>query len=727
MTAEWFSAAQLAGKPGLPGSVRGINKAAEREGWKSRPRKAKGGGREYHLSSLPTETQAACLVGKPQMLPPAASEPSAAGAPLSPAPAAASYTYDPEALWDHYERKSDKAKDKAMRALEILNQVMTLVDNGTGITAAMQAVAKQHDGVSWRTIQNWYHGKPGKPGVKEYQRADWLAALVPGYTGRTATAEIDEDAWAFFKGDYLRLEAPTIAACYHRLQRAAKERGWQIPALRTIERRVECEIPRATRVLAREGENALLQLFPAQQRSVADLHALEWINGDGYQHNVFVQWPDGSIERPKTWFWQDIFSRKILAFRTDVTEHTDLIRASFGDLVETYGIPQHVTIDNTRAAANKWMTGGVRNRYRFKIKDDDPMGLFPMLGIQVHWTTVHLGKGHGQAKPIERAFGQGGVGAYVDQHPDFSGAYTGRNPTAKPENYASKAIPVEQFLETLVSEIAAWNAREGRRTEVCNGELSFDQAFDRSYAHAPIRKATDEQRRLWMLAAEAIQVQRDGTVTLNAGGAVGMGRNRYSAPELLEYYRHKVVVRFDPQDLHGVVHVYTLDGRYIAPAACIEATAFGDTEAARSFNRARKQLLKAAKAQLAAEQKMSQMELQQHLPRVEEAPTPMAKVVRPVNAEPRLGRVAPQSTLSEEQRAEVVTFRKQFDTAPQQQETNDPRKRYQRWLDLEQRVNAGEQLQGQEAAFHLRYPQGDEFTSMQRFFNEFADAFEAEA
>ena len=40
------------------------------------------------------------------------------------------------------------------------------------------------------------------------------------------------------------------------------------------------------------------------------------------------------------------------------------------DVVTRYGIPEdfHITIDNTRGAANKWLTGGAPNRYRFKVK-----------------------------------------------------------------------------------------------------------------------------------------------------------------------------------------------------------------------------------------------------------------------------------------------------------------------------------------------------------------------
>ncbi len=173
---------------------------------------------------------------------------------------------------------------------------------------------------------------------------------------------------------------------------------------------MEREIDARVIVATRKGDNALARMFPSQQRTVAQLHAMEWINGDGYQHNVFVQWYNGEVIRPKTWVWQDVHSRKIIGWRTDVSENSDSIRLSLMDAISEFGKPEHVTIDNTRAAANKWLSGGVPNRYRFKVKPDDPMGILPMLGIQVHWTSVIGGKGWGQAKPIERAFGIGGLG-----------------------------------------------------------------------------------------------------------------------------------------------------------------------------------------------------------------------------------------------------------------------------------------------------------------------------
>lgn len=605
-------------------SPQAVQKRSKKESWPFEEATGRGGKRRmYSLDILPQEIQTAIALkdireGKTQI--------------KTQATDSQSFTYCSESLWDHYASKTNNQKSKAESRQALMLQAAQMVDTGSTWLEAFKLVAQVDGTCSWQTLRDTYHGKPGKPGLKNYDRKDWLAALVPQHKGRIANASLSDDAWQYIKGDYLRNEKPTLNACYERLQLAAAEHGWSIPSCKTIERRIKA-LPLATRVFLREGEHALMRLFPPMERSVRDLHAMEWINGDGYQHNVFIKWPNGEIRRPKTWFWQDIYSRKMIGWRTDVSENADMIRLSFGDVVEEYGIPDHITIDNTRAAANKWMTGGVANRYRFKVKDDDPMGIWPSLGIKVHWTSVIAGHGHGQAKPVERAFGVGGLEEYIDKHPALAGCYTGANPNAKPENYGSAAVDLEVFLNIVEQGIAMFNAKAKRRTELGNGIHSFNDIFDQSYTGALIRKATAEQRRMWLLAAEAIKVSKQGTIRLEAG-AMRNGNlsafNRYGADFLLELRDQKIIVRFDPDQLHESVHCYTLDGRYIGQADCLEAHGFGDTTSGRSHTRARTQFIKANKAAAKAEQTMDALEAAKLIPDLEDPEAPENKVVRPV-------------------------------------------------------------------------------------------------
>lgn len=692
---------------------------ARRSAWPHSEVRGNGGmQRQFVLDKLPAELQVAVLTHRAScapltLVPPALAPETEDKAKAKPV------TFDRETLWQRYGELPNAQKEEAQTRLEALSAVMLLIEKGVRQRRAFEAIGEAK-GLPWRTMEQWYHGTRQRPGAKHYARADWLAALAPSYSGGQRVAEFSDEAWEFIKADYLRLEAPALTAVYRRAQRAATERGWALPSIQTVTRRLEADIPRSIRVLKREGEEALMRLYPPMQRTVRTLQALDAINGDGYEHNVFVKWPDGTVDRPRTWFWQDIYSRKILAFRVDQTENADLIRTSFGDVLE-FGIPKHVTIDNTRAAANKWMTGGVRNRYRFKVKDDDPLGIFPMFGCKVHWTSVFNGRGHGQAKPVERAFGIGGIGEVIDKHPAFAGAYTGRNPTAKPENYGEAAVPLERFMEVLTSEIVEWNKRPGRRTEMAGGFKSFDQVFEESYASSLITKGTEEQRILCLLCAEAVTVGRDGTFSLEAGAKVGSGRdgrNRYYAAQLLEFEGQKVAVRFEPQRLHEQVYAYTLDGRRICVAECVEASGFFDTDTGRTYTRTRNQFLKATKRAAAAEVRMNAIEIAGLLPSNEPGPKPDTKLVKMFSPAPARAPVQTPEDIARFEdfvRKEEARLNQPKDVRHVQQTSPAL---YAYWCYCDSRLQEGLELSEHDVAHHTHFPNDPRFSSGQKMLEE---------
>ncbi|SHO58765.1 Bacteriophage Mu transposase [Vibrio quintilis] len=618
---EWFSAKELCSIGGLPDSVQGIHYKAKTDCWQYRPKAGKGGGKEYHISILPSEVQAALYkrAGKIQVGDKTFAIPKKSN----------TSSYCADALWQCWNNANDKSKEKAKNALVAVQSAHELINNGIPKMDAYDSVCTE----CCVTRSSLYRHMAR---VKGIEPCDWLAALLPGHMDGAKKrrsgqfAELTPDAWALFKADYLRPEKPSIAKCYERLLRIAPENGWTIPSIKSIERRIQ-NIPIQQRILLREGEHALMQMFPSQERSVAELHALEWINGDGYQHNVFVKWFNGEILRPKTWFWQDVYSRRIIGWRCDVSENTDSIRLSLMDVCQRYGIPKDVTIDNTRAAANKWLTGGVPNRYRFKVKPDDPLGLITMLvgPAHMHWTSVNFGKGHGQAKPVERAFGVGGLDEYIDKHPALAGAYTGPNPMNKPDNYGSAAVDADIFLQAIAEGVEMYNSRPNRQTEICRGFMSFEEAFNASYQNAPVRKATPAQLQMFMLQAEAVRVSRHGTVSLDAGGSLHGRKNRYFNEIMMDYIGKKLIVRFDPQALHQSVEVYTLNGVHLCTAECTEKVAFGDTQAAREHKRARTQFVKHHKAAAKAQKTQTAIEVAAAMPGSSEAVIPETKIVEP--------------------------------------------------------------------------------------------------
>lgn len=616
--AQWYSAKELIRLPGLPSTVQKINAKAKREGWVRRPRKRRGGGSEYLLSALPPKAQAAVVLkeslsangnGLKAQNSPSICEKGSGHCPDNSliVPPLDRREVEREALWQGYARATDKRKQKAAKKNAALMAVERLIDEGEKATRATEIVATQCK-VDQGTLYRWMQR------VKDIDHCDWTAALLDRHTGGGSSAEISLEASRQFRVDYLREEKPSASACYERTLRIYPEKA----SVGAFMAQLRKEVPAPVILLARGGPEALKRSFPAQKRDRSVFQAMQAVCADGHQFDVFVHWPDGEICRVVGVFWQDLFSGKILSYRIDRTENSDAVRLSFGDMVERYGIPDLAYLDNHRGFATKWLTGGAPNRYRFKIKPEDPIGILIALGTRICWCSPYWG----QAKPIEVAFGD--LGEYVSKHPAFSGAYTGNKPDAKPENYGSRAIPLQEFIKILDTEIIAHNARLGRRSTVCAGR-SFDQVFNESYSQSIIRKATQEQKRLWLLAAEGVFSSRQD-------GSICLLNNRYWDECLSNYMGQRLVVRFDPQKLHSGVHVYALDGRFLCTAACIAAVGFNDSAVAREHARARGHFIKAQKEMLASERRMSALAAAKLLPQIEDAEPPESKLVRPIFA-----------------------------------------------------------------------------------------------
>lgn len=608
---SFYSANELSqlGLKSLPTSHRRILDKAKRENWNSRKRDGKGGGVEFAVKSMPEDVQAEIVVklGKSAVknLPVLAEE----SAPV-----------DAQLLWATYEQGTAKQQQKAQMKLGIMFAVAELVSGGVKILDALALVCHKHnqDGekpVTVSALKSWWYQ------VKDADRSLWLPLLMDSYGAHSESREaaFTPEAWAFFRADYFRNERPQFGSCYERLKRAASANGWVIPSPSSIKRKILREIPKTHQTYLRDGTYALSRMYPSLIRTVAGIEAMEWVNGDGYKHNVWVRWHNGHIIRPKTWLWQDVRTRKILAYRCDESENTNMIRLALLDVVNKYGIPKHLTIDNTKAAANKKMTGGVKNRYRFKVREDEVQGIIPALGIQLHWTTVRYGRGRGQAKPIERAFSHGGLGELVDKHPLLAGYHAGDNALDKPDNYqGNKAgVDYESFILALEEGIQMFNERQDRATEICQGKLSFNQAFERDYAVTEKRWATPEQLRYLLTLHEEVTLKENGTFTLKAGGEVQGLRNRYEAYELIGTNHKKVVVRYDPNNLHDAVWVYSLDGTYLAEAHCTVDAAFGDTSAAQDHSRKEREFVRHTQKAAKAAQDMAIQEAAAYMPPVE--------------------------------------------------------------------------------------------------------------
>ena len=490
---------------------------------------------------------------------------------------------------------------RSARRAAAVREARDLDAAGAGRRVAIDDTAARH-GISPSTLRRWLD--------RDETPAARLDVARPGRPASIWLAPGAGEAWTLWRDDYLRLERPTAEECLRRMLRIAAVRGWQAPMhAKAYLRRLRAEVPHAEVVRAREGVGPLLDLYPVQERSVAGMAPLDRINGDGHPYNLLVVFPSGAVGRPVVWHWQDVRTRRLLDYEAGETECADLVRLSLHRLIVVHGVPGHVHVDSTRAAANKWLTGRQRGRRRGGAgRPNEVPGILHELQIGFSVTAIHRdaggrGKGRGQSKPVERAFAD--FAHYIETHPLAAGAYTGRSVVDRPETHRARAIPWALFLALLHEGCAEYNARQGRRTEAAAGR-SFDDAWNDEIGRTVVRRLSDAQAALLLLPIESTVIGRDGSFRLKAGRAAGLPANRYHHHCLAdrELRGQHLPVRFDPSDLHGGVHVYRPDGRYLCHAACVLPVGFSDTETARAHERERRRFRRSTEQAIAAREQM---------------------------------------------------------------------------------------------------------------------------
>jgi len=532
--------------------------------------------------------------------------------------------------WEHFRRKTAKQQGEAYDKAAVVVQLKRLIEldriavvNGakkTPVNTLMQQVAAANPEIcqSSRTLQNWWLGKPGKPGCVYFDAKDYAAVLAGCYRGRVAVAECSPLAFEYYASLYLHRRQPSHNDCYRRLQDKAEVEGWVIPSKQTLKRRLEKEYSTALTVYMREGDEALRKLSPYIERDKSEFRAGEAVSGDGLKFDkLWVKFPDGEILNTATaWFWQDIYSGKIVAWRLGKTESTDLFRLATYDLTG-YFLPKYTQIDNTRVAANKMMTGQADGRHRFGNQPNDPMGMLVMLDMGAHFTLPDHTVSSPGSKPVERAFGIGGLHDKV-----------ATNPTIRDRGYSqATAITSEELRDVIGYEVIRHNAQEKRRSKVCAGVLSFNQAFEKSFTAWAPRKATEAQRRLLMLSIEVVKASsQNGMVTIKAGRSQ-YGKNRYWCEALQEYRGHEVAVFFDPDDLTQDVDVYSLEGKFLTAAQHEASVAFTDKDAGAEYLKRTQRLKKLVKKQAKEEQAIQKLHSDK-LPALAEPEAPKSKVVQ---------------------------------------------------------------------------------------------------
>lgn len=673
---DWWTAQEIADAalPDLPASMQGVADQAKKEGWRGHPQLAKkrakqGGGWEYHWRLFPSTAQRELIK---RSNPP--EEPKA--------------RQDRSEVWAWFDAMPESVKDKAKRALRILQEVEAMAP-AVGKFLAVGMVAKEHH-VSDRTVWGWFER------VEGVDVADRLPYLAPRHRASAPKAQkctAAPEFYTYLKVHYLRLDGPGFTSCWRDAKRLCQGSGLAWLEEQTARRWLNRTVSSIEQTFAREGMKGLRQRFPPQIRDRSSMTALEMVNADCHKIDVFVWWPGYQKPiRPQLIVFQDIYSGKILSWAIDTDPNKVAVMQAFMKMIKEFGLPGACLFDNGMEFANKDITGGAKHRFRFKISDNEPVGILGMLGINMSFATP----AHGQAKPIERAFGD--FASDIAQDPRFHGAYTGRRVDAKPENYMSRAVDLEDFIRVVEERIHEHNAREGRKSHTAQGR-SLDATFAESYERNPIRKATEEQLRLCLMAQYVRDLdQKNGQITLY--------KNKYWSEWMSELAGQKVTARFNPEDLHEGAYIYSMAGEYLGYAECRQKSPFRDIASAKASAREWARRRKQYQAMLKAQRPISVRELAAALDAqpVVKPSAPEAKVVKLDRLEQLEQRkrggglirpALPQPDTSRD--AELAVL--QFPTAAAAPKRDPDIDRFWRMLEIETRMKAGDPIPADDVEF----------------------------
>jgi len=503
-------------------------------------------------------------------------------------------------LWEFFEGTTKPRKQQAYKDTEACLAWQAMKAQGIHFSEALIQI-RQEFGLGKSALYEKINR------IKGHDPMHWPALLVGQWRGENVRrAEWPNQAWQFFLQNVLT-PGCSIRTAWHRTKRHAEKQGWPaIPCYDTAKSDFR-KLPHDVVTLVKEGETALKVKSPTAIRDYDfPLHTV-W-SMDGRRMDLIVKDTKGKygqvgrVFRPWIYAFLEVRSRMILGYALGSNLDADLVRSAFLDSIKTTEriVPRSVQPDNGMETAAKEITGGAPWRRRGKVMDDEIIGLFPMLGIEVDWATV----AHGQTKPVERAFGT--LAQRVETRPEFRGAYCGNSPNTRPEEWAAEnAIPIELVETALKVEIADYH-RTIHRGNGMNGKSPLQVYTEKINAlGVSSRRISEPLLRICTYSAAPITIRRDASFTIL--GAVYWSEGTTKLLPGKGYY-----ARYNPHDLSSIVYIYRKE-KCLCEATRKELTAFNDKAAGKEIMRKRATYTKAVKQHAKALQDLAGSDTQEYI------------------------------------------------------------------------------------------------------------------
>lgn len=530
-----------------------ITRRAERESWQSRPRKGRGGGNEWLVSSMPQATQEAIRKAEERK---AIEEEATKSSSLpealdSRANFATLPAHTRQAVMD------DKRRKKAMFKDDLLDLYLTW-QRKHGATVAQkdafilaykngawsELLAALGPKVSWKSLERW---------KLERKDAGTLLVLADARgLAHRGKSMITERHKGIILGQVLDGDRQ-ISTSVRIIQARCKAEEIAVPSEDTIRRWVKSYSKTCFGdwTLFRQGEKAFNdKCLISILRDWSLVEVGDIVIADGHTLNFESINPEtGKPCRMTLLLFLDGASRYPLGWEVMATENVDCISSAFRRACIHLGkFPRVVYLDNGKAFRARFFKGCE------DFEQAGFLGLYRDLGCDV----IHAWPYHGESKPIERFFGT------MHELEELMPSYTGWDIAHKParlhrneklhralhKKLGRGPLTLEETHQQIADWFAAYSLRPQTRTHLMG--KTPNEIF-----MAGRGPGVDMERLTLMMLQKEIR-------TISKNGIRLFGRLYWS--EELANRRHSVMVRYDMQLSPFTVLVYDPEGNFICEA-----------------------------------------------------------------------------------------------------------------------------------------------------------------
>lgn len=723
---EWYSAKELTGLPGMPGTERAIQIRAQNDSWQSRPRTGRGGGYEYYLSSFPEETRTHLLAES------------------------ASLPFDDPDLETYLSSRRislspGELQDPAIKAKLACARAYEACPAYKGREAVLAQLASRY-GKSKQQIRRWI-SDVDRLRVKSKPRITLSDEKIEIPQSHTFSPE----AIAYGLSVYARNMRGGIKAAYNDMTSLAAAKGWNVGDYSNFTRLVK-KIPEAIWTRIYRGRTGFeLSCVPKIVREWTAVPVQSVLCGDQKIFDYEVYDPELSrVIIPNGYFWMDCSSRMITGVWIELGHYNSYTVGNALREALRYGIPDEIFTDWGKPEGAKYIAG-ILSSLSGHAQTGDFQSMAERFADMSCDDVEHRKAQPGKPwmKPIENimnildtmmdarfigGFRKRNNDAWVNKQiqamlkRDRKIAFELSRPVTAAE--AKGLMDIRQFIHTVFSVVEEHNRTQKKLQE--GGVIVPGEFFARGLKSRPLHVLPDETLN-YICLPRAERIPRQSVVKVKVGHDDERG---YYSPALAGV-KEKVCVSFDPYDRDAPAVITTLDGQYLDLGQ--------PWHVQNPYDRAGMAAKRTQQAQL-------MKWVGEQAQRIKEAfgividdaaqagdPTPVTRIVaasavaheaererkvyeiRKDNTKLRDRETAREANRLREGLKEKLVARA---AAPSSFVIpSDEKARYVAYLDLEDKASSGGELSSEEEAFYSNYPGTDGYRNQKRFHERFPDLY----